>query len=338
MSSLTVLFLWNVRLDLRDYFKENLKNLSLHLFFPTEEQVKDKDFPALSQADILVGWRVNEEILQQAKKLQLIINPGIGVEQHAKIKSLLQERNIILTNTHGNAYFTAQHMVALLLNLCNQVLPHHQFMKDGKWRTGDKEAKSLPLCYCKIGLLGYGAINRCVHTMLKGFDSDFYILKRQWTEEEKTLHLDAELFDTTQLDSFLEKIDTLLIALPRTPKTENLIGAKALDILGKDGLLVNVGRGAIVEEAALYDALKEQKIRAAAIDVWYDYQPEANEHDQKFPYHFPFPKLNNILLSPHRGASPLDDLRRWNHVVENIQRLAQDNIELLNVVDLEEGY
>ncbi len=339
MSALTVVFLWDVRLELRNYFKEKLQNVSpLHLIFPNKEQAKNKDFPNLAQAHILVGWRVSDEMLQDAQHLRLIINPGIGVEQHAKIKNILQERNIVLTNTHGNAYFTAQHAVALLLGLCNQILPHHHFMQSGQWRTGDKEAKSLPLCYRKVGLLGYGAINRCVHRMLKGFDCEFYLLKRAWKEEEKTKHLDQNIFDSSQLHDFLKRIDTLMVALPRTPKTENLLGKKELEILGKDGLVVNVGRGAVINEEALYEALKSKTIKAAAIDVWYHYRPDADEEGKKYPYHFPFHELDNVILSPHRGASPLDDLERWNDVVENIKRVANGEDGFLNVVDLEEGY
>jgi len=335
-----VLFTWNVRAELQEYIKEKLAKFPhIKLTFPTENQVKIKDFLDIDQVDVLVGWRHNEETLKAAFKVKLIINPGAGVEHFAAHKTLLQERNISLTNCHGNAYFSAQHAVALLLTATNRIVTHHQFLQSGQWRTGDKEARSLPLCYRKIGLLGYGAINQHVHKMLQGFNTDFSILKRTWNEKEK-LHLpeNTTTFDSTQLHDFLTEIDTLIIAIPNTPKTKNLIGEKELHLLGKDSIVVNVGRGAIIQEAALYEALKNKTIHSAAIDVWYNYKPTPNEQDKKYPYEFPFHELDNIILSPHRAASPLNDLKRWDSIIENIGRFAFGKTKLFNVVELDEGY
>ena len=117
-----------------------------------------------------------------------------------------------------------------------------------------------------------------------------------------------------------------------------MIGANEINLLGEKGLLINAGRGEIVSEEALYNALKNKTIDSAAIDVWYDYDVEANEKGQKFPYQFPFYELDNILLSPHRAASPFDDLKRWDDVIENINKIAIGKNDFLNVVDLNEGY
>jgi phosphoglycerate dehydrogenase-like enzyme len=117
-----------------------------------------------------------------------------------------------------------------------------------------------------------------------------------------------------------------------------MIGQNELDFLGPNGLIINVSRGEIVDEESLFNALKENRIQGAAIDVWYNYSPESNKEGKKFPFNFPFHKLNNVILSPHRGYSPFNDLLRWNEVIENISRLANGRQDFINIVNLEEEY
>ena len=145
-------------------------------------------------------------------------------------------------------------------------------------------------------------------------------------------------FGPDELSSFLELIDVLMIALPATPQTVGMIGSRELSRLGSAGLLVNVARGPIVKQADLYDALRRSIIAGAAIDVWYDESPAPGPDRRVYPYAKPFHQLPNIVLSPHRGASPLDDLPRWTGVVENISRFAEGRTDLLNQVDLDAGY
>ena len=111
-----------------------------------------------------------------------------------------------------------------------------------------------------------------------------------------------------------------------------------MDTLGKESLLVNMSRGSVIGEDALFTALSTKSIAGAAIDVWYTYQPESDEMGKKYPYSKPFHTLDNVVLSPHRGASPMNDLFRWNEVIENITRFAKGQKNFLNQVDLKRGY
>ncbi len=137
---------------------------------------------------------------------------------------------------------------------------------------------------------------------------------------------------------FLDIVDTLLVAIPLTSESEGLLGVTELKRLGPDGVVVNVSRGAVIDQAALYQVLHQNLIAGAAIDVWYTYQPEQDKKGRKFPYEQPFHTLDNIVLSPHRAASPFDDLDRWNVVIENIRRFARGRTDFLNVVDVTRGY
>ncbi|TFF95506.1 hypothetical protein EU546_03160, partial [Candidatus Thorarchaeota archaeon] len=335
MPVINVLFIWKVREELREYLSEKLEDTEgVNLVF-LEDASEEHLLENAPEADIVVGWRPTREFLDTAKNLKLFINPGVGVQHHLEVfRELNETRSIILVNGHGNTYFTAQHAVALLLSLTNKVVPHHNWMVQGEWRKGDKDAKSIPLRYRRIGLLGYGAVNTKVHRFLSGFNVEFSICKRSWTESIQAIPTPATKYETSELHQFLDEIDTLIIAVPQTDKTAGMIAAEELDLLGEDGLIVNVARGGVIVEKDLYEALSLGMIAGAALDVWYDYRPDADEEGRKYPFHQPFHELDNVVLSPHRGASPMDDLERWDEVVENIKRVAQGRSDLLNVVDL----
>ena len=212
-------------------------------------------------------------------------------------------------------------------------------MSEGEWRKGDKEAPSVLLRDRTIGLLGYGAVNRHLHEFISPLGPRVLALRRRWDEPE-SLVPDADRYTPSRLDSFLTAIDTLVIALPLTESTEGLIDEDALKRLGSDGLLVNIGRGPIVDESALYDALEGQRIMGAAIDVWYDYNPSSDADGRKHPYDaaaHPFHELPNVVLSPHRAASPFSDVARWDDVSATLKSIARGEVPR-NVVDLDAGY
>ena len=338
MRETNVLFIWNAREDLRDYLHEGLSGIgSVNLIFP--EDATEEGFLRLApDMDIIVGWRPSRDLLDAAQRLRLFINPGVGVQHLIEtFREVNQTRNVTLINGHGNTYFTAQHAVAMLLALTNKLITHHNWMVEGQWRKGDSDAKSIPLRDLNVGLLGYGAVNQKVHRFLSGFDLKFNILKRSWSNEQQ-LPTESGRYGPSDLNDFLKDTDILIIAVPQTDETIGLIGKNELEILGSKGLLVNISRGPVVDEEALYRALLHRLIAGAAIDVWYNYQPEPDVDGRKFPTRFPIHELDNIVLSPHRGASPMDDLKRWDEVIENIRRFADGRDDFINVVQLDRGY
>jgi len=333
-----ILFIFNARDELRRYITDGLSSISnLNLIFPDRDD--DEYLLQLApSADLIIGWRPSAELLESARNLKVFINPGVGVQHHIKqYRDVYKQRGITLINGHGNTYFTAQHAVALLLSLTNKVIPHHTWMANGLWRRGDDFAKSIPLRNRKIGLLGYGAVNQKVHRFLAGFDVEFSILKRNWIGNEKVT-APAKKYSPDGLEDFLIEVDTLIVAVPETDETNGMIGDQELQLLGPNGLIVNIARGSVLDQKALYEALSNNVIAGAAIDVWYDYQPKEDSEGKKFPFQYPFHQLENVVLSPHRGASPMDDLKRWDEVIENLQRFSESNDDFINVVDLDRGY
>jgi len=341
-NNTNVFFIWEVNKTLKNHLKKSLKSLSnVKLIFPKD--LGEKTILKLGvDADVIIGWRPTLELLKASTKLKLFINPGTGIKHHIEnFREINKFRKIILVNGHGHAYSTAQHAVAMLFSLINRIVPHHNWMKDGIWRTSDDKdifSASIQLKSRNIGLLGYGAINQYVHKFLSGFENQFHILKREWEYKKVKYPTIIKKYSENDLNKFLIAIDILIIAVPHTSKTEKLIGKKELNVLGKTALVVNVARGSIIDEKSLYEALKNNSIAGAALDVWYNYNPKKDKNGKEYPYKFPFHKLDNLILSPHRAASPFDDLSRWDEVIENITRFAKGRKDFLNIVDLEREY
>jgi phosphoglycerate dehydrogenase-like enzyme len=140
------------------------------------------------------------------------------------------------------------------------------------------------------------------------------------------------------LHRLLPRADALLICLPHTPETTGLIDARELALLPSRAVLVNVGRGPIVDEAALYHALRDGRLYAAGLDVWYNYPQDAAERAHTAPSTYPFHELPNVVMSPHRagGSTATEELR-----VRGLARLlnaAARGEPMPNRVDLEAGY
>ena len=121
-------------------------------------------------------------------------------------------------------------------------------------------------------------------------------------QPEVTEERGVEVHSIDGLHKLLPRADVLHCVLPGTPHTTGLIGARELTLLPAHAIVVNVGRGAVIEEEALYTTLRERRIRAAGIDVWYNYPHTEEERIATQPSRFPFDTLDNVVLSPHRAG------------------------------------
>ena len=127
------------------------------------------------------------------------------------------------------------------------------------------------------------------------------------------------------LDELLLRSDAVFVTLPLTPRTRDLISFKQFDLMKKSAYLINVARGPIVNQEALYNALKNFRIAGAAIDVWYD--------DPSFPFH----GLDNIVLSSYRAGYVRNDSPHLWDTVKNLKLFAEGE-EPINAIDIEKGY
>ncbi len=346
----TVLFTWDVPSALRQRLRERLADLELSLVFP---DVDPADVPTgdrggsgdgaaeprpevlrelARDADVLVGWRYDEALLEAAAKCRLCVNPGAGVQHLSEL--FQREGAPTLVNSHGNASLTAQGTVALLLALAHRVPFHDRRFRGGHWQD-DMIARThpaRPLRGRRLGLMGYGHIGQAVHGLLRGWEMEVHALRTHWPDGPPT-----DVVAHTDLHGFLAKAEVLVIALPLTPQTEGLVDDDALGRLPAGALLVNVGRGPVVDEDGLWHALESGHLGGAALDVWWDYTPEPDAEGRRWPTRHPFHERDDVVCSPHRAAGPFDDLERWDDVATNLRRFATGE-PLMNVVDPARGY
>ncbi|MCF2138801.1 MAG: hypothetical protein K9W44_01940 [Candidatus Lokiarchaeota archaeon] len=345
LPSLKIVFLYNTISPLvLHYLKKKFHAFpNIELIVPKSLSLEDM-IPLVETADVLIGWKCPLELLKRAKRLKLYITPYTGVSYLVEtFKKLSPPPSFPIVNAHGAAILIAQHAVALLFGILNHLVIHHNKMLEGKWIPGgegvEEQFPSIPIIGRKIGLFGYGQINQKVHKLLQGLPVEFHIMKRNWNfDQNDSFPTPIHSYIPKQLDLFMKSIDTLIIAAPLTPQTKNLIKMKHLRLLGKEGIIVNVGRAKIINERDLFHALKDRIISRAALDVWYIYNPKPDKFNRLWPYSYPFNTLKNVLLSPHRADSPFDDLRRWDDIIENIIKVASGKKDFINQINLERGY
>jgi phosphoglycerate dehydrogenase-like enzyme len=149
---------------------------------------------------------------------------------------------------------------------------------------------------------------------------------------------EIEVYPDEQLHNLLPRAEVLLIALPLTQETKNLIDKNEINLMPKGSILINVGRGPIVNQYALYDALVEGHLRAAGSDVWYNYPKSKEERVNTPPANLPFGKLENFVLSPHRGGMVEEVEQQRAEALAKLLNSANRGEEIPNKVDLSSGY
>jgi phosphoglycerate dehydrogenase-like enzyme len=319
-------FLWKVPDQVRDVFLSALPGWTLT--FP-ENRFDD---PALvADADAAVGWRISEAQLGAAPRLKLFQTPAAGPEWHVPL--FRKFPHVACCNSHGNARIVAEGAFALLLAQAKQIGLHDRAMRAGEWRLWREERPSLRLEGKALGLVGFGAINRRVGELGRAFGMRVRAVRRGGGAEEGLEWCGGP----GDLKRLLAESDGVVVAVPLTPETRGMLGRDVLSAARPGSILVNVARGDVVDQEALWDALTDGPLGGAGIDVWYDYDPKPDAQGRRFPFSRPFHTLPNVTLSPHRTASPLDDPGRWDDIVENLRRLERGK-EPLNRIDLERGY
>lgn len=293
------------------------------------------DIPPDAAFDVLVSGRPTREWLQASARLRAVIVPYAGVPPETL--SLIQSfPNIRLYNLHHNASMTAEFALGLLFAAAKSIIPLDKALRDGDWRKRFDPENSILLEGKTALILGYGEIGKRIARVLKALAMDVIAVRR----ECERYHDDfALVYPISSLDSLLPFAQILMITLPLTKETENLIDQRRINLLPDDAILVNVGRGRVVNEEALYRALSGGKLRAAGIDVWYQYPKHEKDREHTFPSRFPIHELPNVVMSPHRGGftRESDDLRvkALIHLLEQIQH---GNVDNANMVDLAREY
>lgn len=285
---------------------------------PGAEVVWNKDIEALRDADVFVGGRFTAEMAAAAEKLRLVHVAGAGTDKIA-FASLRPE--VLVANTFHHERSIAEYVLAAAVLLRRDFLAQDRALRRGTWATSvyDANLPQLPaIGEARVGLVGFGHIGRCVWELFRGLGSSGVAVTGSGRVDAGAHGL-SWAGDTAALDRLMEESDVVVVSAPLTAETQGMIGVDQLRALGRDGVLVNVGRGPLVGERALYDALYEGGIRAAAIDVWYRYPAPDGKG---LPSELPFGELANVLMTPHSsGVTTATFAGRADEIAANIGRL-----------------
>lgn len=257
-----------------------------------------EDSAGLDALDVILGGRVPPGVFLKATELKALFQPFTGVN-HLPAEVLIA-RGVQVYNVHSNAFDVAERALAMTLAFYARIIEFHNDLKNDIWhgfwvgRGADDNWDSIYGRTCAI--LGTGAIGQELAGLLKAFHCRVH----GWHKSvggELPAHFDA-LMPT--MAEAIAAAEIVYIALPGTSETENLLSKDIL--MGMKGkFLVNVGRGAIVNEEGLYEALSRGVLKGAAIDTWYGYPKDGGVVGA--PSRFPINKLPNVIASPHVGGA-----------------------------------
>lgn len=254
--------------------------------------------PGLSPADLraIIGaydglairsaTKVTRELLDAAPNLKVVGRAGIGVD-NVDVTSATQRGVVVMNTPFGNAITTAEHAIAMMFALARQVPEASASTKAGKWEKN--RFMGVELTGKTLGLIGCGNIGSIVADRANGLRMKV-VAYDPFLSEKRAREIGAE---KVELDELLRRADIVTLHAPLTEQTRNILSRERLFALKKGARLINCARGGLVDEAALYDALKEGHLAGAALDV-FEKEPATDS---------PLFSLENVVCTPHLGAA-----------------------------------
>jgi phosphoglycerate dehydrogenase-like enzyme len=296
--------------------------------------------PEPATFDVLVASQPALAQLQASPNLRALVIPfaGLPVETRALLLDASNSLgHVAVYNLHHNTAQTAEMALALLLAAARLIVPNDQALRRGDWTLRYNPPRVTILHGKTVLILGYGAIGQQVGRVCQALGMAVLAVRRQ---PGAPAGEGVAVYGPEALPELLPRADVLMITLPLTAQTQGLIGAAELAALPAGALLVNVGRGPVVDEEALYCALADGWLAAAGLDVWYTYPADEAAHASTFPSAYPFHELYNVVMSPHIGGgfgSPYTERQRMAHLARLLNALHRGD-PAPNRVDLMLGY
>ncbi len=256
--------------------------------------------------------RVNETVFKAADRLKLVHMHGTGLDGIDLVSA--SKYHVLVSNVVGaNKNAVAEMTLALMMNISRRIDLHINILKNGGWsRTPGHE-----ISHKTIGIIGLGNIGRRLVTLLTGFTPKIigYDVSPDldWAQNHG-------VFLAQDIDEVFSQADYLVLALPLTPQTKNIVCEKTLGLMKKDAYLINTARGGLVDQKALCSAVEQGKIAGASIDVF----------SQEPPLEKDMLKYSNIVLTPHISATSIETTSYVSRLVAEhiIEILVKGNLSL----------
>jgi len=232
------------------------------------------------------GTKVTERVINAGSNLKIIGRAGTGVD-NVNVNAATRRGIIVMNTPDGNTISVAEHTISMMLALSRNIPQAHLSLQKGQWNRGEFMGTQV---YGKtLGIIGLGRIGSEVAKRAKGLGMKV-IAYDPFIPQERAQKLKVDLCELKEL---LPKVDYLTVHTPLTPETKNLIGEKEIKLMKKNVRIINCARGGIIEENSLYQALKEGRVRGAALDVF----------ENGKPFGSPLMELDSVIFTPHLGAS-----------------------------------
>jgi phosphoglycerate dehydrogenase-like enzyme len=259
----------------------------------TDGMPEDERADVLRQAEALIGLRLQREVpagtLQSTPGLRFIqlLSAGLDTVDFDAIAPDI----IVAGNVGAYAHPIAEHVMAMVLSLAKRLPEENAALAAGRWDRGTPNA-SLDGAVC--GIVGFGGIGQATARLMRAFGARIHAINSSGRTSEP-----VEFCGTLDdLDRVLAAADVLVVGIPLTAGTRGLIGARELGLMKSGAILVNVARGPVVDEEALYEHLRAHPGFSAGIDAWWD-EPRDGA---PFRTAYPFFELPNLLGSPHNSG------------------------------------
>lgn len=319
------LFLGNVAADTAEGIRTELPPGLESLILPDPQELL-RSPAAAAEADILVSnhWRADYPPAQRVKLVQSVAT-GVELFDLAALP-----RGAAVCNSFGHETAIAEYIVMVWLALHHRLFEiSSEFREQGSWRTSwvESGAPHGEVRGSTLGIVGYGRVGREVARRAAPFGVRILAANRTPREPDPEVE---RIFPLAELDRMLPQCDTVALCTALGPETTGLIDARRLALLKPTAFLINIARGQVIEEDAVYAALRDRKIGGAALDVWWQY-PTAAEPNRRGSRH-PFHELPNVIVTPHNSGWTSGMVRRrWDEIAENIRRFARGD-SLINIV------
>lgn len=257
----------------------------------TPDEVRAK----FAEADFIVTGAISAEQIAMAPAVKLIQMPGVGYEK-IDVEAANARGIPVAITPEGTITGVSEHVIMLLLALLKHLPEAHNALKAGRWIHNDLRHTALMLEEKRVGILGLGRIGREVAKRLRGFDVDavYHDVVRQPPEVEQALGVTYLPFE-----EILRTADAITLHVFLAEGSAHLIGAAELGMMKSSAILVNTSRGGVIDEVALYAALRSGRIQAAGLDV-FEIEPTPPDN--------PILTLDNVIVTPHMATANKDSM------------------------------
>jgi len=284
------------------------------VFLLPDVLTSEADRACYASADVLVGIRY-DATLPRLRHLSLFHVPGAGYD---KVDLAALPPEAVVCNCFGHGPAIAEYVMTALLARHVPLADADTRLRRGEWAywAGAPDRVHGEIAGKTMGLLGFGHIGKSIAARAKAFDIRVHAANRSPVDDPALVD---RWFALNDLDEFWGSADFVVVSVPLTPQTEGLVGRKAFAAMRPSAVVVNVGRGATIDEHALFDALAARRIAGAIIDTWYQYPTP--DRAAVLPSALPFHELSNVLMTPHMSAWTDGTIRRRQQAMaENIRK------------------